>query len=136
MASKSADTPKVSSRMKMSAPPRPRPILKPVRDRPTLDLIMGAISSIDLTKTTAWSDLTVLSDRTRVDAIDAVPGGVFTEAESGFAAIATVYVNLEYGGKKDAVIASESFPAEVHGHFENGAAVIDTVSVNTSSLQA
>lgn len=136
MVSKSTDSRRASGKMKMPTPPGLPPVLKPVKDRPTLDLIMNAISSVDLTNTAAWGDLAVLSDRTYLDAIDAVPGGVFTEDESGFAAIATVYVNLEYGRKKDLVTSSESFPAEVHGHFENGTAVIDSVSVNTSSFYA
>jgi hypothetical protein len=33
-------------------------------------------------------------------------------------------------------MSSESFLAEVHGHFEDGMAVIDSVSVNTSAFYA
>jgi hypothetical protein len=136
MTSKSVRTKQTASGIKASAPPGLSPLLKPVKDRPTLDLIMDAVSAVDLTKTPAWGKLAILSDRTQFDAIDAVPEGVFTEAENGFAVIATVYVKLDFGGKKGASIPTGSFPAEVHGHFENGTAVIDAVWVNTSSFYA
>jgi len=109
--------------------------IKPLRDRRKLDLVMSAVNSVDLTKTEAWQELDKLSARTRVDAMDAVPGGIFEVGDNGFAAVATVYVELGYGGRKDGFSARDSFPATVHGHFDrNGAAIVDTVSVNTASF--
>jgi hypothetical protein len=54
---------------------------------------------------------------------------------NGFAAVATVYVELGYGCRKDGFSASDNFPATVHGQFDlNGAAIVDTVTAKTSSF--
>jgi len=96
---------------------------------------MDAVSSVDLIETDAWSELDSLSTNTRIDDIQAVPEGIFEVGGDGFVAVATVYVGLNYGGKKDSFSTSESFPAQVQGHFEsNGKAVVDSVSVDTSSF--
>jgi hypothetical protein len=78
-----------------------------------------------------------LSNNTHVNGIDAVPEGIFEVGDNGFAAIATVYLDLNYRDKSGPFSASDSFPAEVHGHFDqHGKPVIDAVSVNTSSFEA
>lgn len=107
--------------------------LRPLRDRSKLDAIMDAVSNIELSETRAWGDLNSLSSDTHVDDIEAVPEGIF-ETDTGFTAAATVYVDLNYGDKNDSFSTSDSFPANVEGHFEDGRAVVDAVAVDTSSF--
>jgi hypothetical protein len=113
----------------------PSRILQRLKDRSKLNAIMDAVGSVDLRHTTAWHDLTELADNPKVEAVEAVPEGIFeTAAEHGFAASATIYVALD-GGDGVGFAATDSFPAQVRGHFEpDGSAVVDSVSVDTSSF--
>jgi hypothetical protein len=96
---------------------------------------MDAVSSVELAETSAWANLDSLSTHTHVDDIEAVPDGIFEVGDDGFTAVATVYVGLNYGDKKDSFSTSDSFPAQVQGHFEaDGQAIVDSVSVDTSSF--
>ena len=111
------------------------PVLRHLKNRSKLDAVMDAVSSIELTETPAWSDLDSLSTHTNIEDIEAVPEGIFETDDNGFTAVATVYVGLNYGDKVDAVSVSDSFSAQVHGHFEQGdKAVVDSVSVDTGSF--
>jgi len=68
-----------------------------------------------------------------VNDVEALPEGIFWEGEgeNRFTAAATVYIGL----KTNTFSTTDSLPAEVHGHFaSDGKAVVDTVSVDTSSL--
>jgi hypothetical protein len=105
-----------------------------VKDRPKLDLIMDAVSSVVLPETEAWSDLVCLSTHTVVEEIEAVPEGIFETGDGGFTAVATVYAALNYGDKGGGVTSVDSFPALVEGHFDLGKAVIDRVGVDTSAF--
>ena len=106
-----------------------------LRDRPKLDLIMDAVSSLELSETEAWSDLDCLSTHTVVEDIEVVPEGIFLSGEREFTAVATVYAALNYGDKGDEVSSVDSFPALVEGHFDTeGKAVIDRVGVDTSAF--
>lgn len=117
------------------AQPQPALVLQQLRERSKIDAIMDAVSSVDLTETGAWDDLDSLSTNTTVDDIEGLPEGIFQIGDDGFTAVATIYVDLEYGDKKDAFSTSDSFPAQVQGHFEpDGKAVVDSVSVDTSSF--
>jgi hypothetical protein len=109
--------------------------LTPLKDRRKLDSVMDAVSSAELPRYAAWYDLDRLSTRTSVEDVEAVPEGIFEDGKNGFTAIATVYVDLNYGDKSDGVSSSDSFPAQIQGHFAaDGQAVIDAVSVDTSSF--
>jgi hypothetical protein len=111
------------------------PVLRHLKSRSKLDAVMDAVSSIELTETPAWSDLDSLSTHTSIEDIEAVPEGIFETDDNGFTAVATVYVGLNYGDKDDAVTASDSFPAQIDGRFEQGGkAVVDSVSVDTGSF--
>jgi len=113
---------------------RPR---RPLTDAAQLGAVIDAIDKFDIQSSSAWKDLDALSERTSVDEIQVVPEGIFTTDE-GFTAVATVYVILGYGDKNDATSTTESFPAQVEGHFENDAprlkAIVDRFSVDTSSF--
>jgi len=98
---------------------------------------MNAINRFELTATDAWHDLEALSAGTRFDEIDAVPEGLFAVEGNGFTAIATVYVDLVDDDMEGASAYPDNFPAEVRGHFDaSGEAIIETVSVDTSSFYA
>jgi hypothetical protein len=96
---------------------------------------MDAVSSIDLTKTDAWDGLKTLATSVRVDGIEAVPEGIFKTNRNGFAAVATVYLSLDYGDEGEPPSISDSFPAEIQGHFEpHGNVVVDRINVDTSAF--
>ena len=96
---------------------------------------MDAVSSIKLAETSAWRDLKSLSPHTHIEDIEAVPEGIFATDGNGFTAVATVYVGLNFGGRSASSSTSDSFPAQVQGHFDSdGNAVVDSVSVDTASF--
>jgi hypothetical protein len=100
-----------------------------------IDAVMNAISAVDLRTYRAWSDLTALSSNTHVREIQAIPEGIFQRGEQSFTAVATVYVDLNNNEGKDDFSTTDSFPAEVEGHFESrNRAVVDEVSVDTTSF--
>jgi hypothetical protein len=106
-----------------------------VKDRPRLDLIMDAVSSLDLHETETWSDLERLSERTIVEDIQAVPEGIFQSGDNDFTAVVTVYVALNSGDEGDGISSVDSLPAQVEGHIDRaGKAVIDRVEVDTSAF--
>ena len=88
-------------------------ILQRLENRPELDAVMDAVSAIDLTKTDAWDGLKTLATSVRVDGIEAVPEGIFKTDRNGFAAVATVYISLDYGDEGEPPSISDSFPAEI-----------------------
>ena len=77
-------------------------VMQPMREPEKRDSVMKAVSSLVLTETTAWDDLVRLSAKTVVDAIDAVPEGIFDLGSSNFTTVATVYVDLNYGTEGNA----------------------------------
>jgi hypothetical protein len=110
-------------------------VLQRLANRPQLDAVMDAVSSIDLTKTDAWDGLKTLATSVRVDSIEAVPEGIFETDRNGFTAVATVYVSLDYGDGGGAPAISDSFPAQIQGHFEpHEKVVVDRVNVDTSAF--
>jgi hypothetical protein len=134
MALKSVGARPTPRKVKASAQPGLPAILKPLKDRRKLDLVMDAVGSVELNETKAWNNLDILSTHTRIESIEAVPEGIFEVGKSGFTAVATVYVDLEYGDKDSAFSTRDSFPAEVQGHFDpDGKPVVDNVTVDTSS---
>ena len=109
--------------------------MQPMRDPDKRDSVMKAVSSLELTETTAWDDLVRLSAKTVVDAIDAVPEGIFDRGAGNFTTVATVYVDLNYGTEGDAYKVSDNFPMIVNGHFSTkGKAIVDYAEVDTSSF--
>src|ERR1700679_303750 len=135
MTARSASTKRVARKTRAPTPPGHAPVLRHLKDRSKLDAVMDAVSSIELTETTAWSDLDSLSTHTHIEDIEAVPEGIFESGDNSFTAVATVYVGLNYGGKNDASSTADSFPAQVQGHFKpDGKAVVDSVSVDTASF--
>jgi hypothetical protein len=109
--------------------------LKRFDSRQKLDLIMDAISSLELSETEAWNDLACLSKHTVVEDVQAVPEGIFNSGNDEFTAVATVYAALNDSDRNGNVSLVSSFPALVEGHFDrDGKAVIDRVGVDTSAF--
>lgn len=112
--------------------------LKSMEDDPRLEAVIEAISALtadDVLQGDTASDLDELSSGTLFEGIEPSPDGVFLVAGTdNFEATATIYVTLQYGGSRDGVTMSDSYPAYVKGHFERGSVQIDSVSVDTSSF--
>jgi hypothetical protein len=98
---------------------------------------MEAISRYDLAASPAGHPFGVHSPAGEVEAIEAVPEGLFATEGSEFRAVATVYVVFGHKQGKFS-IRTEELPAIVRGHFEDIAgkprAVVDDVEVDRSSL--
>jgi hypothetical protein len=113
--------------------------LKRLDDEQKLELIISAIDALtadDVFINDAADALDELSTRTTFEGIEANPDGIFTRDDGAtFSAACTIYVGLNYGGSRDGVCMSDSFPATVSGHFEDGGNVnIDDVNVDTTSF--
>jgi hypothetical protein len=110
-------------------------VLQRLDNRPELDAVMDAVSSIDLPKTDAWDGLRTLATNVRVNGIEAVPEGIFKTEGNDFTAVATVYLSLDYGDGGKPLSISDSFPAQIQGHFEShGKVVVDRINVDTSAF--
>jgi len=103
-------------------------------DRPKREAVMHAITDYNIAESGARDDLDMLPVRTVVESVEASPERIFEAGEDGFAAVATVYISLASGESTDDHFIPDSFPAYVEGHFENGDAVIDNLSIDTSSF--
>jgi hypothetical protein len=89
---------------------------------------------VELTETSAWNDLDVLSTHTYIDGIEVDPAGIIFENGKKFHGVVNIYVLLEYGPNgSDNFQTSESFLGRFHGHLEpDGKPVVDDVTVDTS----
>ena len=65
-----------------------------------------------------------------------VPEGIFENRPEEFEAVATVYVTLRYGDKKDQSSMSDSYPVHVRGAYDEATrtASIVELTVDTSSF--
>ena len=133
MVSKS-DVKKRVSRTSAASVQAVRPVfLRRIENRPDLDRVMDAVSAVK-SKSAAWKDIGELSAYIHVEDVQAVPEGIFTSGKDRFTAVATVYATLRDAVKGESFSATESFPAEMEGHFNpDGTATVDRVSVDTSS---
>ncbi|WP_232629300.1 hypothetical protein [Methylobacterium sp. Leaf118] len=110
--------------------------LHPVRETEKIDRIVQAIQAFDITASAGWQRLDDLSARTEVQSVEPTPEGIFeTTDASGFEAVGSVYVKLNYGRSPRALSMADSYPFHAFGHFaEDGAAVIDKVEVSTDAV--
>ena len=109
--------------------------LKPIENVRKRDAIIEAIEKYDVSETAAWDKLDRLSTHTDFDELDAVPEGIFESTSNDFEVVATVFVTLNYGGRKEQSM-SDSYPAYVKGTYDEAtqAASIEEVVVDTSSF--
>ena len=120
----------------MTPGPKTNATLKPVDDGTKRDAIINAIANYDVSESSDWIKLDKLSTHTNFEEIDAVPEGIFESTPTDFEAIATVFVTLTYGTRKEQTSMSDSYPAYVKGTYDEAtsAASINEVSVDTSSF--
>ncbi len=113
--------------------------LHPIEDDEQLENIWNAVSNLtdaEVMVGDAADALYELSSGTIFEGIEVNPEGVFRVGNSErFEAACTVYVQLNYGGSRDGVSMSDSYPATVYGTISEGAGVeITNISVDTSSF--
>ncbi len=111
-------------------------MLNPVDDDRKRDAIIDAVANYDVSESSDWTKLDVLSSHTIFEEIDAVPEGIFESTSTDFEVVATVFVTLHYGSKKEQTSMSDSYPAHVRGTYDEVThkVSIDKVSVDTSSF--
>lgn len=110
--------------------------IKPVENNDKRSAIIKSIAEIDVAHSHIWDELDQLSTHTEFEEIDAVPEGIFEIEGGDFEAVATVYITLNYGDRRDRSSMSDSYPAHVRGTYDENtkeASVID-LSVDTSSF--
>jgi hypothetical protein len=96
--------------------------------------VRDAVEELELTSTSAWGDLDVLSTHTSVEDVEVEDEGVVITGDT-FTGVANVYVTLQYGKNDDEGFSeSESFLGSFQGHFEQGVPVIDNCTVDTRSF--
>jgi hypothetical protein len=113
------------------------PSLTPIEDD-RLERIVDAVSKLefdDLEKFGAWHSLDSLSSQTVFEGVEVHPDGVFDAGKGNFEAVATAYVTLQYGGKREHTAMSDSYPAKISGTIDSkGNVQIKSVTVDTSSF--
>jgi hypothetical protein len=106
-----------------------------LRDDETLKLrIAEAVREFELSGSSAWSDLDVLSTHTRVDGVDVEPEGVVIGEDGNFQGVINIYVSLQFGSDSDdGFTSSDSFLGEFVGHLDQtNEPIIEDVTVDTS----
>lgn len=98
--------------------------------------IVDAVREVDLSKTSAWPELDILSTHTRVEGIDVEPDGVILDSVGNFRGVVNLYVSLQYGANnEEGFTSSDSFLGEFRGHLDSDRhPVIEDVSVDTSDF--
>lgn len=113
--------------------------LVPIDDDTLLEKIWDAVSALTADEVMvgeAADALNELSSGTIFEGIEANPEGVFRVRDTNkFEAACTVYVELNYGGSRDGVSISDSYPATVYGTISDSDEVeISDILVDTSSF--
>jgi|EndMetStandDraft_4_1072995.scaffolds.fasta_scaffold243184_2 hypothetical protein len=112
-------------------------VLTPIDEPQLEENIVEKVASIgveDLDRFGAWHALEELSSKTVFDGLEANPDGIFRVGKDSFEVVGIVYVTLEYGGKRDASVMSDSYPAKVTGKIGKNKIEIDSISVDVSSF--
>lgn len=110
--------------------------LNPVTDGTRLEAIFRAIEAFEISDSEGWGQLDELSSRTEIESVEPDPDGLFESPDaSTFEAIGSVYVTLNYGGKKDGLSMADSYPFHAFGRFQSeGQATVERLKVDTSSF--
>lgn len=111
--------------------------LRTVTDADKRMAIIKAVAEHDVPGSDAWQRLTLLSNQTEFEEIDAVPEGIFEHGADDFEAVATVYVTLHYGETQDRRAMSDAYPAHVRGDYDSktGLAHVTALTVDTSTVE-
>lgn len=108
--------------------------LTPMERRAQAIPIMDAINALDqaaLERLGAWPTIAALSERTKLEQVDASPSSVVVSHDQ-FEAIATVFVLLQFESTETEAGGSYSdeYLATVRGHLSDGEPVIDSFAVD------
>lgn len=98
--------------------------------------IADAVKAVELSETSAWADLDILSTHTRVEGIDVEPDGVIFEPDHHFRGVVNIYVSLQYGSDgDDGFTSSESFLGEFSGELDaNSVPHVGDITVDTTEF--
>ncbi len=96
--------------------------------------VLSAMSSYDLTSSSAWNELDVLATRVSIDDVEVDPAGILFDDAGEFRGSVNIYVVLRYGPDgDDGLETTESFRGRFHGRVsDDGIAEIADVTVDTS----
>lgn len=109
--------------------------LTPIKNPGRIEAILKAIEEYDIAVSDAWNKLDEISSQTQVESIEPDPDGLFEEPDGRFQAVGSIYVTLNYGGRRDATSMSDSYPFHAFGHLgDDGSASVDRMEVDTSSF--
>jgi hypothetical protein len=87
----------------------------------------------ELSGYSAHGDLDALSSNTIFTGIDVYEDAIIREGDE-YIAPATIYVELNYGGKSDAAVMGDSFPGTVRFIVKDNHVDIEDISVDTGSF--
>jgi hypothetical protein len=109
------------------------------QDRDILDAIIQAVTDIgydELIDISTSGDIDSLASNTHFDSIEVSPETIFISNDrSKFEASGIVYVELNYGDKRDNFSMPDSFPATITGNIgQDGSAKVTDIQVDTSSF--
>ena len=109
---------------------------KPTELTPSLAReIAAAVSSVELTTTSAWQELDALSHHTQVEGVETFEDEIAYDAKhKRFRGHLNVYVTLNYGSGPDKDHISEGFPGTFEGQIKDGKPEIEKVEIDTSSF--
>jgi hypothetical protein len=110
--------------------------LTPIEDPLRVEAVLKAIEEYDIIlDSDALSKLDEISSQTQIESIEPDPDGLFEEPDGHFQAVGSIYVTLNYGGKRDAASMSDSYPFHAFGRLaEDGSASVERIEVDTSSF--
>lgn len=97
--------------------------------------ITEAVKAKEVMDTEAWTNLSLLSSDTQIDTVETFIDEIRIDGER-FVGPLLWYVKLNYGqaNDDDFLALSESFPGSFEGRIEDGQAVIDHMTADTSSF--
>jgi hypothetical protein len=109
--------------------------LTPMEDPSHIEAVLKAIEEYDILDSDAWNKLDEISSQTQIESIEPDPDGLFEEPDGHFQAVGSIYVTLNYGGKRDATSMSDSYPFHAFGRLaDDGSASVERIEVDTSSF--
>lgn len=111
--------------------------LTPITDAANAARILNAASDLDFDQfqeLATGGDIAELSSNTEFEGVEVLPEGLFETNDNKFEASATVYVTLNYGGKRDKVSMPDSYAAIVRGTMEDDQVKITEIEVDTSGF--
>jgi hypothetical protein len=108
--------------------------LTPMENPRHIEAVLSALEDYDISNSDAWDKLDEISSHTEIENIEPNLDGLFEEPNGGFQAVGSIYVTLNYGGKRDAAWMSDSYPFHAFGRLTADGASVERLEVDTSSF--